>query len=98
MNRLSVIPILLVIAGCATAKTPEPIVVTKPYAVPVAVACVPDTYDRKQPDYVDSNAALKAAADAAERYWLLWAGRSQRMARENENEVVIAGCLSGSSK
>lgn len=100
MKALICLPFLLAATACATKPTarPEPIVVTKEVKVPVSVACVPETYDAKRPDYPDSDAALKAAADAAERYQLLWAGRPLRQAREKENEAVISGCPRGSVK
>jgi hypothetical protein len=86
---------LLALCGCATTPppVPEPIITTVEVKVPVTVPCVPDGYNKKAPAYVDSDPALKAAADAAERYQLLWGGRAQRIARERENEAALAGCL-----
>lgn len=100
MKSLICLPFLVLVAACATkpAARPEPIIVTKEVKVPVSVPCVPENYDPKRPDYADSDAALKAAADAAERYQLLWGGRAQRQAREKENEAVISGCPRGSVK
>jgi hypothetical protein len=91
---------LLPLAACATKELPrpEPIVVVKEVKVPVAVSCIPQTYNEKRPDYVDSNEALRAALDPGDRYQLLWAGRAQRIAREGENEAVISGCPRGSLK
>lgn len=87
------LPLLLIpLAACASNKSrPEPIVVPQKVTVPVAGDCVPASLGTA-PDYVDSNDALRAAADAAERYQLLWAGRAQRTGRLNELEVVVAGC------
>lgn len=100
MKGLIFLPFLLGLAACATKplERPEPIVVTKEVKVPVSTPCVPETYDPKRPDYVDSDERLRAAADAAERYQLLWGGRGQRQAREKENEAVISGCPRGSVK
>jgi hypothetical protein len=84
---------VLLLAGCAHVQTPEPIVVTKTVEVPVSVPCVPGTYTRTDPEYVDTDTSLKTADDAAIRYQLLWAGRDQRIAREGENKAVISGCI-----
>ena len=97
MKKLLVAPLLLLTAACA-GKTPEPRTVTQDVVVTVTASCVPEKYDRKRPDYVDNDEALKKAADPAERYQLLWGGRSQRAAREAENEAVISGCSTGSAK
>lgn len=84
---------LIFLAGCTTARVPEPVIVTQEVKVPVALPCVPENYKRERPDYVDSDEALKAAIDAAVRYQLLWSGREQRKAREAENEAALSGCL-----
>lgn len=83
---------LIPLAACA-GQTPEPRIVVQDTLVPVAVSCIPKSYDPKRPDYPDSDKALAEAEDAAVRYQLLWAGRGARAARENENEAVISGCL-----
>lgn len=44
------------------------------------------------PRYPDSDAALRAAAGAADRYQLLAAGRILRQQRLDELERAIAGC------
>lgn len=95
MNRLIILPFILALGACAStrAAAPEPVIVTKEVKVAVPADCVPKNYDTKRPAYVDSNAALKTAKDAAERYQLLWGGRAQRIAREAENEAAISGCL-----
>jgi hypothetical protein len=93
VTRLIFLALCASLAACSTTKQLEPRVVTQEVLVPVATPCVPDKYDRTRPDYPDSNAALRAAPDAAARYQLLWAGRGLRAAREAENEAVIAGCV-----
>ena len=98
MKALIAAPLLVLLSACATAKVPEPRVVIQEVQVPVAVSCVPQSYDRTRPDYVDSNDALKSAVDPAERYQLLFAGRAQRQAREQENEAVISGCATEGTK
>jgi hypothetical protein len=100
MKILALAPVALALAACggATQARPEPIVVTKEVMIPVSAPCIPLTYDTKRPDYVDGDDRLRSAADAAERYQLLWGGRAQRMAREKENEAVIAGCPRGGVK
>jgi hypothetical protein len=96
--RFLAIPLLLLATACAGPKIPEPRIVIQEVKVPVAAPCVPESYDPFRPAYVDSDENLRGAADAAERYQFLWAGRLQRMAREKENEAVIAGCPRGSVK
>lgn len=83
----------LLLAGCGTTvqERPQPIVTTVEVAVPVSSPCVPAKLGPK-PDYPDTDAALRAAFDAAERYQLLAAGRPLREARLNELEPVVAGC------
>jgi hypothetical protein len=44
------------------------------------------------PGYPDTEAALRAAAGAADRYQLLAAGRILRQQRLEDLERVIAGC------
>lgn len=96
MKGLIYIPTLMLLSACgARQERPEPITIVKEVKVPVSLPCVPSNYVAERPDYVDSDKALKAAPDAAERYQLLWGGRSQRIAREKENEIVIAGCPRG---
>ncbi len=85
---------LLPLAACATAPTrrPEPIVVTKEVVVPGPPApCVPKEVG-EAPVYPDTDEALKAAADPAERYQLLAAGRPLREARLRVLEPVVASC------
>lgn len=98
MKILLTAPLLALLSACATARVPEPRIIIQEVKVPVATACVPETYDPQRPDYADTDDKLKAAADPAERYQLLWAGRAQREAREAENEAVISGCPRGSTK
>ena len=91
--RKLVILAALVAAACAE-KTPpaEPIIKTVEVGVPGPTQpCVPKKLGAA-PEYADSDSALRKAVDAAERYMLLWAGRSQRIAREQELNVVIDGC------
>lgn len=89
------------LAGCGSdhvnSASAEPIVVQVPVAVAVDAPCVPDTL-KEAPTYVDSDKALTGAADAAERYQLLWAGRGQKNSRLNELEPIVAGCPRGKSK
>lgn len=85
----------LLLAGCGHQR--EPIVKTVYVDRPVALECVPASLD-DAPSYPDSNAALKQAADAAERYALIAAGRLLRDARLAELEPVIMNCRSGASK
>lgn len=87
----------LALTGCAAQQPTEPTVVTHDVNMPVTVACVPDNLGAV-PNYVDTDAALKSAPDAAARYQLLGVGRGQRKARLNELEIVIEGCRKTTAK
>lgn len=99
MKYLFALPILFVLTACGGAgdARPEPIVVPVEVLTPVPAACVPDTL-APPPQYVDTDPVLRAAADAAERYQLVLAGRGQRIARLNEVEPIVAACPRGKSK
>lgn len=99
MKKLSFL-LLIPLAACGARVTPvsaEPIVAPQPVAVAVTQPCVPEALT-PPPIYVDSKEKLLAAQDAAERYQLVLGGRSQRIARLNELEPIIAGCPRGRSK
>lgn len=83
--------IAVLVLLCACAGKPETVTVPVEVKVPVRAPCVPEGYS-KRPDYVDSDAALRAAPGAAERLLLLAAGRLQRIDRERANDAVIDGC------
>ena len=71
----------------AVAEAPEPVIVK----VPVKTACVPRTLPRA-PRYPDTDAALRDAGGAADRYQLMAAGRLLRERRLAELEKIIEGC------
>jgi hypothetical protein len=71
----------------APAPAPAPVVVK----VPVKEACVPKTL-AKPPKYPDTDAALRDAGGAADRYQLMAAGRILRERRLAELEKVVDGC------
>ncbi|WP_242136996.1 hypothetical protein [Sphingomonas sp. TREG-RG-20F-R18-01] len=82
------------LAACSTVPTvaPQPQVVIKEVVVPGPPSpCVPKNIGGP-PVYQDSDTALRAAKDAAERYRLMAAARPLRMARLNELEPVVASC------
>lgn len=94
MKRLIVL-MCAALAACATTKVPEPIIQIVEVKVPgPALPCVPKELGAP-PVYVDSDSILQKAADAAERFQLLFAGRMQREARLNEIEPVILSCPKG---
>ncbi len=71
--------------------TPTPVTpVVRPTPAP-ARSCVPRGLSAS-PRYPDSDAALRNAAGAADRYQLMAAGRLMRQKRLEELERVIAGC------
>lgn len=91
---LKIAILALPLAACATKpiERPQPIIVTKEVVVPGPPSpCVPANVGPR-PVYPDTDAALKAAADAAVRYQLMAAGRKLKDARLNEIEPVIASC------
>lgn len=62
-----------------------------PPATPAKARCVPRTLS-KAPKYPDTDAALRDAGGAADRYQLMAAGRLLRDRRLAELEKVIEGC------
>jgi hypothetical protein len=74
-------------AAPAPAPAPAPVVVK----VPVKEACVPKTL-AKPPKYPDTDAALRDAGGAADRYQLMAAGRILRERRLADLEKVVDGC------
>ena len=76
-------------APAATSQPVAPLIVKVP--VPVKEACVPKTLPRA-PKYPDSDAALRDAGGAADRYQLMAAGRLLRDRRLAELEKVVEGC------
>jgi hypothetical protein len=76
-------------AVAPTPVAPSPVVVKVP--VPVKEACVPKNLP-KAPRYPDTDAALREAGGAADRYQLIAAGRVLREKRLAELEKVVEGC------
>jgi hypothetical protein len=76
-------------AAAPAPAAPPPVVVKVP--VPVKEACVPKTLPRA-PKYPDTDAALREAGGAADRYQLIAAGRVLREKRLAELEKVVEGC------
>lgn len=95
----------LLLAGCATLTrtphlnppgpdlaAPKPMAVSPPPTpMPVRRGCVPKGFPRA-PAYPDTNAALRDAGGAADRYQLLAAGRVLRGLRLAELERAIDAC------
>ena len=73
----------------APAPAPAPVVVKAP--VYVREACVPKAFPRA-PRYPDTDAALRDAGGAADRYQLMAAGRLLRAQRLADLEKVVEGC------
>ena len=98
MRLFIALPAIALLSACGGVKsTPEPIIVPQEVVVPVAIGCVPANMSAP-PVYPDTDDALKAAIDAAERYQLLYAGRKVRVARLSEIEPVIATCPKSAAK
>jgi hypothetical protein len=86
----------LALGACSTLKPkaspappPPPLVVRVP--VPVKEACIPKSFPRA-PKYPDSDAALRDAGGAADRYQLMAAGRLLRERRLSDLEKLVDGC------
>jgi hypothetical protein len=79
----------------APAPAQPPLIIIRPAPpappAPPAKACVPKSLSAA-PRYPDTEAALRAAGGAADRYQLLAAGRILRQQRLEELERIIAGC------
>ena len=73
----------------APASAPREVIVKVP--VPVKEACVPKAFPRA-PKYPDSDAALRDAGGAADRYQLMAAGRLLRDRRLAELEKQVDAC------
>lgn len=82
-------PVVIPPAPVQTISRPLPPVPPPP--PPAPKACVPKTLGLP-PHYPDTDAALRAAGGAADRYQLLAAGRILRQQRLEDLERVIAGC------
>ena len=106
-GRLAAVAALgLALAGCRTPPireiapplpappvqviTAKPVVLA-PEPAPALAACIPRTLP-PPPKYPDSDAALKAAPGAADRYQLMAAGRILRQKRLEELERAVAAC------
>ena len=79
------------LSGCGTTQTPRPEIRTVTVNVPVPQPCVPAELS-PAPTYPDTDDALRAAPDAAERYRLVAAGRLLRITRNEILETVVKGC------
>ena len=71
--------------------TPRGRAATRPPPPPVLRSCVPRNLP-ESPAYPDTDAALRAAAGAADRYQLLAAGRLLRQQRLSDLERIIERC------
>jgi hypothetical protein len=78
-------------APVTPAKPPPPPPPPRVEPAPVAKSCVPKTLP-PPPRYPDTDAALRNAAGAADRYQLLAAGRILREQRLDQLEAVVADC------
>lgn len=79
------------LCSCASAPAGVPKTVVQTVNVPVSKSCVPSGLGAP-PQYVDTDAALRAAPGAEDRFQLLAAGRVQRIGRAREVEPVIQAC------
>jgi hypothetical protein len=87
--------VALALSGCATTAPTEPKIVTQIVKVPTPVPC---TITVKRPDFLDTDAALRAAPNSFERLKLVVAGRLQHWAYEGELEAAQKACEGGAAK
>ncbi len=91
MKLTAIVLACLALSACAAVPTPDPKVIYRDNPVVVTEKCKPDPAPTK-PDFADSDAALKAAPNMAERARLYVIGRLQRIAYEGELEAALSGC------
>ena len=98
--------LLTVLSACSSMppSKPEPIIRVQRVEVPVRVPCTTKEMLGPEPDYADSNEALKdvpfptpmgGADDLANWFYhtkLLLAGRLQRIERDREKTIALEGC------
>ncbi len=87
----AVVPPAPAAAPVRSAPAPAPRILFLPRPATPPKACVPRSLGAP-PRYPDTDAALRGAAGAADRYQLLAAGRILRQQRLDELERAIAGC------
>lgn len=78
-------------AASPSEATPAPAPVVRIIPPPPKTSCVPKTLPHA-PKYPDSDAALKDAGGAADRYQLMAAGRLLRIRRLAELEKAVDAC------
>lgn len=88
VRALTVAAAAFALTACTT--TQEPRIVTKEVLVPTPVPCA--TQPPAKPTYADTPAAIRGAADLAERVKLLLAGREQRDGYIAGLEASTVGC------
>ena len=86
--RLVLIACLALAACQSNPFTPQ--VVVKEVQIPVPERCKPDI--GPEPNYPDTDAALKASPDLFNRTQRLLAGRLMRIARDQVKSAALAGC------
>lgn len=95
MRVLAAVALALLLTACADKPepAPEPSVILQPAKEAVPVRCNPQL--GPEPDYPDTDAALKAAPNLFERVKLLLAGRLLRIQRDLEKSAALEGCRNG---
>lgn len=94
MKRAAIISLLALAscAGHAGLTPPEPVVVTKTVNVAVPVPCDALAKLGPEPDYADTDAAVRAAPDIFEQARILSKGRLQRIKRGAEYIAARVAC------
>lgn len=84
------VAILAALTLTACASTPAPRIEYRDVKVAIPVKCAINP--GQDPTYPDTDEAIKAAPDIAEKVRLLLAGRFLRIGREAELKAAVAGC------
>ena len=82
--------VLAFVSGCASAPPQPQSIQVRTVELPTPVRCRPEL--GPEPDYPDTDAALRAAPDLFARVGLLLAGRLLRIARDQEKSAALAAC------
>lgn len=90
MKRALILAACLALTACAHTQPAEPVTVVQRVEIPVSTPCKVDI--GPDPQYPDTDEALRSAPGLFERVQLLVAGRLLRIARDLEKTAALRGC------